>query len=121
MLNRCGCCHGVKHVPSENVIIITVTLKDGTLVDSGTTTYSPVQVIKGWTEVMQLMGEGDKWRMYIPSNLAYGVAGSEPTIPPHSPLTLELEIHKVKSTKGKHVTDARRAFANALDRGSEEL
>ena len=39
------------------------------------TTFAPNQVIKGWTEAMQLMVEGDKWEMYIPSNLAYGDNG----------------------------------------------
>jgi len=39
------------------------------------TTFAPNQVIKGWTEAMQLMVEGDKWEMYIPSALAYGDNG----------------------------------------------
>ena len=39
------------------------------------TSFAPNQVIKGWTEAMQLMVEGDKWEMYIPSNLAYGDNG----------------------------------------------
>jgi len=39
------------------------TLKDGTPFDAGTTSFSPSQVIKGWTEAMQLMGEGDKWKV----------------------------------------------------------
>jgi FKBP-type peptidyl-prolyl cis-trans isomerase FklB len=42
------------------------------------TTFAPNQVIKGWTEAMQLMVEGDKWEMYIPSNLAYGDTGRVP-------------------------------------------
>merc|ERR1719356_1636249 len=39
------------------------------------TTFAPNQVIKGWTEAMQLMVEGDKWEMYIPSELGYGDGG----------------------------------------------
>jgi len=39
------------------------------------TTFAPNQVIKGWTEAMQLMVEGDKWEMFIPSKLAYGDHG----------------------------------------------
>jgi FKBP-type peptidyl-prolyl cis-trans isomerase FklB len=54
------------------------TLKDGTPFDAGTTSFSPNQVIKGWTEAMQLMGEGDKWKLYIPYDLAYGERGSPP-------------------------------------------
>merc|ERR1711920_854239 len=41
-----------------------------------TTSFAPNQVIKGWTEAMQLMVEGDKWEMYIPSELGYGDGGS---------------------------------------------
>jgi len=44
-------------------------------------TFAPNQVIKGWTEAMQLMVEGDKWEMYIPSSLAYGDLGRPPKIP----------------------------------------
>ena len=61
-------------------------LIDGTEFDSSysrgePTTFAPNQVIKGWTEAMQLMVEGDKWEMYIPSELAYGDRGSPPKIP----------------------------------------
>jgi FKBP-type peptidyl-prolyl cis-trans isomerase FklB len=53
------------------------TLIDGTEFDSSysrgnPTTFAPNQVIKGWTEAMQLMKEGDKFELYIPSELAYG-------------------------------------------------
>ena len=41
-------------------------------------TFAPNQVIKGWTEAMQLMVEGDKWEMFIPSDLAYGDNGRPP-------------------------------------------
>ena len=44
------------------------------------TDFAPNQVIKGWTEAMQLMVEGDKWEMYIPSELGYGDGGSPPKI-----------------------------------------
>lgn len=61
------------------------TLIDGTKFDSSydrgsPTSFAPNQVIKGWTEAMQLMVEGDKWEMYIPSDLAYGARGSPPKI-----------------------------------------
>ena len=48
------------------------TLRDGTPFDAGTTSFAPNQVIRGWTEAMQLMSEGDKWRLHIPYPLAYG-------------------------------------------------
>ena len=53
------------------------TLIDGTEFDSSykrgqPATFAPNQVVKGWTEAMQIMGEGDKWELYIPSELAYG-------------------------------------------------
>jgi FKBP-type peptidyl-prolyl cis-trans isomerase FklB len=88
-------------------------LKDGTQFDAGTTSFAPSQVIKGWTEAMQLMGEGDKWRLYIPYDLAYGERGSPPKIPPYSPLIFELEIHEVKGGKGKPIADARSALEEA--------
>merc|ERR1711957_737710 len=44
------------------------------------TTFAPDQVIKGWTEAMQLMVEGDKWELYIPSDAAYGDGGRPPKI-----------------------------------------
>jgi FKBP-type peptidyl-prolyl cis-trans isomerase FklB len=40
------------------------------------TTFAPNQVIKGWTEAMQLMVEGDKWELTIPSEMAYGERGT---------------------------------------------
>lgn len=88
------------------------TFKDGSQFDAGTTSFSPSQVIKGWYEAMQLMGEGDKWKLYIPYNLAYGERGSPPRIPPYSPLVFEIEIHKVKSG-GKPVAEARKMLADS--------
>jgi FKBP-type peptidyl-prolyl cis-trans isomerase FklB len=44
------------------------------------TSFAPNQVIKAWTEAMQLMVEGDKWEMFIPSDLGYGDRGSPPKI-----------------------------------------
>merc|ERR1719310_1244815 len=77
------------------------TLIDGTQFDSsydrGTpTTFAPNQVIKGWTEAMQLMVEGDKWEMYIPMELAYGPSGKPPKIPASAALIFTMEIIKIK-------------------------
>ena len=96
------------------------TLKDGSPFDSGTTSFAPNQVIKGWTEAMQLMAEGDKWRLHIPYNLAYGERGSPPKIPPFAPLVFEIEIHKVKKG-GKPASEARKMFEEAKEPKSADL
>jgi len=59
------------------------------------TTFAPNQVIKGWTEAMQLMHEGDKWEMVIPSELAYGKQTLNALIVANSVLVFEMEILKV--------------------------
>ena len=63
------------------------------------TTFAPNQVIKGWTEAMQLMVEGDKWEMYIPSDLAYGDHGRPPKIGGGDCLIFTMEILKIKGGK----------------------
>ena len=60
------------------------------------TTFAPNQVIKGWTEAMQLMAVGDKWEMYIPYELAYGASGRPPSIPACACLVFVMEIIKIK-------------------------
>jgi len=77
------------------------TLINGTEFDSsykrGQTASFPVNgVIKGWTEALQLMKEGGKWELYIPSELAYGEQGAGQTIQPNSTLIFEIELVKVK-------------------------
>ena len=81
-------------------------LLDGTEFDSSykrgqPTTFAPNQVIKGWTEAMQLMVVGDKWEMYIPMELAYGPNGKPPKIPAAATLIFVMEIVKIK---GKETT-----------------
>merc|ERR1712086_764745 len=85
------------------------TLIDGTEFDSSykrgsPTSFAPNQVIKGWTEAMQLMVEGDKWEMYIPSDLAYGERGSPSKIPGGSALVFRMEIIKIKGDKKPAMT-----------------
>jgi len=80
------------------------TLIDGTEFDSSysrgePTTFAPNQVIKGWTEAMQSMVEGDKWELYIPSDLAYGAGGSPPKIPGDSALVFTIEMIEIKGEK----------------------
>mmetsp|Transcript_126036 Transcript_126036/g.368274 ORF Transcript_126036/g.368274 Transcript_126036/m.368274 type:complete len:561 (+) Transcript_126036:56-1738(+) len=62
-------------------------------------TFAPDQVIRGWTIAMQLMVEGDKWEMYIPSELAYGDQGRPPKIPGGSVLVFTMELVKIKGGK----------------------
>lgn len=74
-------------------------LIDGTVFDSSykrgqTATFRPDQVIKGWTEALQLMPEGSTWELYIPYNLAYGENGTQ-NIPPYSTLIFKVEVVKV--------------------------
>ena len=69
------------------------TLIDGTLFDSSIkrgqpATFGVNQVIPGWVEALQLMPEGAKWKLYIPSELAYGAQGAGEMIPPHSTLKI---------------------------------
>lgn len=76
------------------------TLIDGTLFDSSIKRGQPAvfgvsQVIPGWVEALQLMKEGAKWRLYIPSELGYGAQGAGEMIPPHSTLIFEVELIEV--------------------------
>jgi len=57
--------------------------------------FAPKQVILGWTEAMQLMVEGDKWEMYIPSELGYGDKGSGKEIEGGDVLIFRMEIIKI--------------------------
>ena len=77
------------------------------------TTFAPSQVIKGWTEAMQLMVEGDKWQLFIPSQLAYG-QNPRPggIIKPGDVLVFEIEIIKIKGGK---VPAARRSDDSSPD------
>ena len=77
------------------------TLIDGTVFDSSydrgsPTDFAPNQVIKGWTEAMQLMVEGDQWEMTIPSDLAYGDGGAGSSIPGKAVLIFELEVRAAR-------------------------
>ena len=79
------------------------TLIDGKVFDSSVERDTPsefgvTQVIKGWTEGLQLMKEGAKFKFFIPQNLAYGFQGRMPQIKPFSTLVFEVELLEVKST-----------------------
>lgn len=73
------------------------TLIDGTVFDSSVQRGQPAvfgvnQVIKGWVEALQLMPVGSKWRLYIPSDLAYGERGAGNSIEPNSALIFDVEL-----------------------------
>lgn len=76
------------------------TLIDGKEFDSSYKRNQPATfpvdgVIGGWTEALQLMKEGDKWQLFIPSELAYGQRGSGPDIGPNEVLVFDIELLKV--------------------------
>lgn len=78
------------------------TLIDGTEFDSSYARGEPVtfgvgQVISGWTEALQLMQVGDKYKLYIPSELAYGAGGAGDRIGPNSALIFEVELLSIPS------------------------
>ena len=73
------------------------TLINGTVFDSSVmrnepATFGVTQVIAGWVEALQLMTVGSKWKLYIPSDLAYGAHGAGDAIKPHSALIFEVEL-----------------------------
>lgn len=55
-------------------------------------TFGVTQVISGWVEALQLMPVGSKWKLYIPSDLAYGAQGAGQSIGPHTTLIFEVEL-----------------------------
>ena len=92
--------NGVKPGPNDAVTVhYTGRLIDGTVFDSSVergepATFGVGQVIPGWVEGLQLMSEGAAWRLFIPSNLAYGPHGTGP-IQPNSTLIFDVQLIKV--------------------------
>jgi FKBP-type peptidyl-prolyl cis-trans isomerase len=88
---------GPKPTPDQTVEVhYHGTLTDGTVFDSSvqrgeTITFPVTGVIPGWVEALQLMQVGSKWRLVIPSDLAYGPEGSDP-IPPGATLIFDVEL-----------------------------
>lgn len=85
---------------SEVVTHYTGRLLDGTVFDSSETRGEPArfgvnQVIEGWQEALQLMREGDRLRIWLPPELAYGERGAGDAIPPNAALEFEVELLEV--------------------------
>ena len=92
---------GAKPTATSNVKVhYTGSFLDGKVFDSSVQRGEPIsfglnQVIPGWTEGVQLMKEGAKYKFYIPYNLAYGEQGYPGAIPPKSDLIFEVELIKI--------------------------
>lgn len=90
--------NGTKPTAESTVRVhYTGSLIDGTVFDSSVKRGTPAEfpvggVIKGWTEALQLMPVGSKWRLTIPHNLAYGERGAGASIPPFATLVFEVEL-----------------------------
>ncbi len=90
--------------PGQSDMVVTHyhgTLIDGSVFDSSVSRGEPAQfpvngVIQGWIEALQLMPVGSKWRLAIPSDLAYGDQGSAPVIGPGATLIFEIELLEIK-------------------------
>ncbi len=96
---------GPKPTAEQTVVVnYTGSLTDGTVFDSSYERNQPAEfplnfVIPGWTEGMQLMSVGSKYRLYVPSNLGYGPQGAgNGLIPPFAPLIFEVELLEIKET-----------------------
>lgn len=102
---------------------------DGTMFDSSRTARFPGapvepavffvgQVIPGWNEALQLMSPGDQWRVYLPSDLAYGEKGSPPKIQPNADLIFEIEMLEITARAPKFVAwDAEAEGITTLENG----
>jgi FKBP-type peptidyl-prolyl cis-trans isomerase len=93
---------GKSPAPTDTVSVhYTGTLIDGSVFDSSVQRGQPATfpvngVIQGWQMALQKMKVGDKWMLYIPSDLAYGEQGSQGAIGPHEVLVFEVELLAIK-------------------------
>lgn len=102
---KAGDPNGVKPRAIDTVKVDYVgTTVDGVEFDSSIKRGEPTEfplngVIRGWTEILQLMPVGSKWKVYIPSELAYGDRGAGGAIAPGATLIFEITLHEVKPAK----------------------
>lgn len=93
--------NGPKPEAGDQVVVhYTGRLIDGTVFDSSEergepATFGVTQVIPGWVEALQMMNAGSRWRLYIPSNLAYGSNGAGGVIGPNQTLIFDVNLLKV--------------------------
>lgn len=93
---------GPKPLATDTVVVhYHGTTTEGKVFDSSVERKDPAkfpvnQVIKGWTEALQLMPVGSKWKLVIPSELAYGERGASADIKPNSVLVFEVELLQIK-------------------------
>ena len=99
---KAGEANGAKPTAADTVVVhYTGTLIDGTKFDASTDRGEPATfpvggVIRGWTEILQLMTKGAKWKVAIPSDLAYGDRGAGGAIAPGAALVFEIELLDIK-------------------------
>ena len=94
--------------PVDTVVVnYKVSLLDGKPIENSFESGQPAVfplggVIKGWVEVLQLMHKGDYWKVYVPAELAYGLAGNGPGIPPNSTLMFDLSLEDIRPAVPKN-------------------
>ncbi len=99
---------GMKPTKEDTVVVDYVgTLIDGTEFDNSIKRGQPATfplggVIRGWTEILQLMHPGDKWKVYIPSELGYGERGAGGSIPGNAALIFEINLREIKKAVSKN-------------------
>ena len=93
---------GPKPLATDTVVVdYTGALMDGTefnnsMKSGGPATFRVDRVIPAWTEALKLMNKGAHWKLFVPSELAYGARGNGPQIPPNSVLVFEVTLREIK-------------------------
>lgn len=106
---KAGDPNGKKPAAVDTVVVHYIgTLIDGTKFDASTDRGEPATfplsgVIRGWTEILQLMTPGAKWKVYIPADLAWGDRGNGATIPPGAAVIFEIDLLDIKPAKPAEV------------------
>lgn len=99
---KAGDPNGIKPTPADTVVVDYIgTLIDGAEFDNSIKRGEPATfplggVIRGWTEILQLMTPGAQWKVVIPSELGYGERGAGGSIPPNSTLIFDITLHSIK-------------------------